>query len=74
MRGLMKDFTPYGHQIGMMEKAFAGEGVKYKNTVITAGTGSGKTESFLLPLLANIFKEAQNWGQAADHKNGTKAY
>lgn len=69
MRGLMKDFTPYGHQIGMMEKAFAGEGVKYKNTVITAGTGSGKTESFLLPLLANIFKEAQSWGQAADHKN-----
>lgn len=68
MRGLMKDFTPYGHQIGMMEKAFAGEGVKYKNTVITAGTGSGKTESFLLPLLANIFKEAQSWGQAADHK------
>ena len=69
MRGLMKYFTPYGHQIGMMEKAFAGEGVKYKNTVITAGTGSGKTESFLLPLLANIFKEAQSWGQAADHKN-----
>lgn len=69
MRGLMKDFTPYGHQIGMMEKAFAGEGVKYKNTVITAGTGSGKTESFLLPLLANIFKEAQSWGQAANHKN-----
>lgn len=69
MRGLMEYFTPYGHQIGMMEKAFAGEGVKYKNTVITAGTGSGKTESFLLPLLANIFKEAQNWGQAADHKN-----
>lgn len=72
MRGLMKDFTPYGHQIGMMEKAFAGEGVKYKNTVITAGTGSGKTESFLLPLLANIFKEAQSWGQAADHKNWHK--
>lgn len=69
MRGLMEYFTPYGHQIGMMEKAFAGEGVKYKNTVITAGTGSGKTESFLLPLLANIFKEAQSWGQAADHKN-----
>lgn len=68
MRGLMEYFTPYGHQIGMMEKAFAGEGVKYKNTVITAGTGSGKTESFLLPLLANIFKEAQSWGQAADHK------
>lgn len=69
MRGLMEYFTPYGHQIGMMEKAFAGEGVKYKNTVITACTGSGKTESFLLPLLANIFKEAQSWGPASDHNN-----
>lgn len=72
MRGLMKDYQPHGHQVGMMEKAFAGIGaegqdLKYKNTVITSGTGSGKTESFLLPLLADIFKEAQNWAPAANH-------
>ena len=24
MRGVMKDYLPYGHQIGMLEKAFAG--------------------------------------------------
>lgn len=64
-RGLIK-YPPYGHQIGMMEKAFAGidengDTLRYKNTVITSGTGSGKTESFLLPLLADIFKEAVNW-------------
>lgn len=74
MRGLMEKYTPYGHQIGMMEKAFSGKDengnpLRYKNTVITSGTGSGKTESFLLPLLADIFKEAQEWPQAQDHQN-----
>lgn len=74
MQGLMEKYLPYGHQLGMMEKAFAGIGedgkpLKYKNTVITSGTGSGKTESFLLPLLADIYKEAttENWAMAADH-------
>ena len=72
MCGLMEKYIPYGHQIGMLEKAFAGiddngRPLKYRNTVITSGTGSGKTESFLLPLLADIYKEAQNWNTAADH-------
>lgn len=76
MQGLMDKYIPYGHQIGMLEKAFAGidengKTLKYKNTVITSGTGSGKTESFLLPLLADIYKEYinNNWGQAASHTN-----
>ena len=76
MQGLMDRYIPYGHQIGMLEKAFAGidengKTLKYKNTVITSGTGSGKTESFLLPLLADIYKEYinNNWGQAASHTN-----
>ena len=55
MQGLMDKYLPYGHQIGMMEKVFAGTDdkgrpLKYRNTVITSGTGSGKTEAFLLPL------------------------
>lgn len=76
MQGLMDKYIPYGHQIGMLEKAFAGidengKTLKYKNTVITSGTGSGKTESFLLPLLADIYKEYinNNWGQAVSHTN-----
>lgn len=76
MKGLMDKYLPYGHQIGMLKKAFAGvddngNPLKYKNTIITSGTGSGKTESFLLPLLADIFKEAksQEWGKAANHKD-----
>ena len=66
--GLM-NYVPYGHQLGMLTKAFA----ERKNVVITSGTGSGKTESFLLPLFAEIFKEAQTW-PAANYVDGTKWY
>ncbi|MDY0361726.1 MAG: DEAD/DEAH box helicase [Desulforegulaceae bacterium] len=42
------DFTPYKHQ----EKAFERLGLTNpKSTIIATGTGSGKTESFLLPVL-----------------------
>ena len=34
---------------------------KEKNVVVTSGTGSGKTESFLLPALINIALETQKW-------------
>ncbi|MCK9900603.1 DEAD/DEAH box helicase [Frankia sp. Cpl3] len=33
-----------------------------RNMVITAGTGSGKTESFLLPVIASLLAESAAWG------------
>lgn len=33
-----------------------------RNMVITAGTGSGKTESFMLPVLASLLEESRGWG------------
>ncbi len=33
------------------------KGIKERNVVVTSGTGSGKTESFLLPILARILQE-----------------
>ncbi|EEI89493.1 DEAD/DEAH box helicase, partial [Sphingobacterium spiritivorum ATCC 33300] len=38
------------------------------NCIITSGTGSGKTESFLLPLFAQLSKELSNW-QAPNPKS-----
>src|SRR5690606_21633449 len=47
----------YEHQFKMLSKSVKDK----KNCVITSGTGSGKTESFLLPLFAQIVKEAKGW-------------
>jgi len=59
------NYPPYGHQLEMYEKAF----VNKKNTVITSGTGSGKTESFLIPLFAQLFSEAKTWTQPVEVNN-----
>ena len=54
--GLIGDFTLHQHQVDMLRKALDGE-----SCVITAGTGSGKTESFLLPLFAYLAEESASW-------------
>lgn len=46
-----------GHQAQALEYAIKGDQSGRKNVVVTSGTGSGKTESFLLPLLARIIEE-----------------
>jgi len=56
-QGLFKgDYDMYIHQYEMLKTALSGQ-----NSVITSGTGSGKTEAFLLPLFAQIFKESEKW-------------
>lgn len=39
------------------------EGVKGQPGVVTSGTGSGKTESFMLPILAAISKRSAKWAK-----------
>ena len=56
--GLIGDFELYDHQIEMLRKVLSGT-----HAVVTAGTGSGKTESFLLPLFAYLIKESSSWRQ-----------
>lgn len=46
----------HSHQAEMLRLALEGN-----NCIITSGTGSGKTESFLLPLFAQLAKEFSNW-------------
>lgn len=52
-------FPLYWHQAEMLKESLSG-----KDCIITSGTGSGKTESFLLPLLADLIKEATTWAPA----------
>jgi len=54
---LSDDFFVYTHQRDML--ALAGKGM---DGVVTSGTGSGKTESFLLPLFAKLLDESRSWG------------
>lgn len=49
-------FPLYKHQQKMLSSALLG-----KNCIITSGTGSGKTESFLLPLFAQLSRELTGW-------------
>ncbi|MBR2362870.1 MAG: DEAD/DEAH box helicase [Spirochaetaceae bacterium] len=34
---------------------------KDKNLIVTTGTGSGKTECFMIPLIAGLIREAKTW-------------
>lgn len=54
--GLVGNYELFRHQTIMLRKALGGE-----NAVVTAGTGSGKTESFLLPLFAYLARESRDW-------------
>ncbi|WP_135503049.1 DEAD/DEAH box helicase [Roseovarius aestuariivivens] len=54
------------HQAASLVTTIAGDKDRRRNVVVTSGTGSGKTESFLLPLLASILEE-----RAADEARAT---
>ena len=60
-RGLLSvdddTYRLYPHQ----ENAFTCSYVNHRNVVVTTGTGSGKTECFMMPLLASLANEALNW-------------
>ena len=47
--------SPFKHQIAALEEAFSG-----RDLFIATGTGSGKTECFMWPLLAKLSGEARN--------------
>lgn len=50
-------FNLYTHQLEMLRKGVASG----TPGIVTSGTGSGKTESFLLPIFAQLAKEALTW-------------
>ncbi|HIM10935.1 TPA: DEAD/DEAH box helicase, partial [Candidatus Poribacteria bacterium] len=53
----VSSFKPYKHQVDMLCR-----GLKLGTPgIVTSGTGSGKTESFLLPVLSELVAEATRW-------------
>ena len=55
--GLIRDFSDiFTHQRDALAAVRSG-----RNVLVTAGTGSGKTESFLLPLLEALVRESAGW-------------
>ena len=50
-------FPLYTHQEEALLSSFGDS----PNLLVATGTGSGKTEAFVLPILARIMKEAQTW-------------
>jgi hypothetical protein len=60
---------PYGHQAEALEIAL---GAARGDIVVTTGTGSGKTETFLLPVLGRLFEEAKT-RPAAFRQRGLRA-
>jgi DEAD/DEAH box helicase domain-containing protein len=64
--GLFGENKLYEHQWQMLTQAISGE-----HCVITSGTGSGKTESFLLPLFAYLSKEMNSWKDTENIVNNT---
>jgi len=59
--GLVGNFPLYQHQIDMIKNYALG-----KNCIITTGTGSGKTEAFLLPLFAYLTKQIIQWKETPE--------
>jgi DEAD/DEAH box helicase domain-containing protein len=56
-----EDVRLYRHQASMLARGTR----QGQPGIVTSGTGSGKTEAFLLPVLAQIVREAKTWPKPA---------
>ncbi|PKV65813.1 DEAD/DEAH box helicase domain-containing protein [Polaribacter sp. Hel1_33_96] len=56
------NFPPYKHQFESFKRLSSINGHKPKSTLLTTGTGSGKTESFLYPVLDYCYQKRDQQG------------
>jgi ATP-dependent helicase YprA (DUF1998 family) len=52
---------PYTHQCDVFREVV----LDGNDVVVTTGTGSGKTECFLLPIISALVRESMHWGRGA---------
>ena len=69
-QALFGAFTPPGQPVRLRAhqaeaiRCSLGPSAESRHVVVTSGTGSGKTESFLLPLLLRLVEESLSWSSA----------
>jgi DEAD/DEAH box helicase domain-containing protein len=51
-------FAPYAHQVAAFKRLSSPGGNEPRHTLVTTGTGSGKTECFLYPVLDHCLRDA----------------
>ncbi|HYD48274.1 MAG TPA: DEAD/DEAH box helicase, partial [Terriglobales bacterium] len=55
-------FTPYKHQLKAFRRLYSRDGHQPQHTLVTTGTGSGKTECFLFPIVDHCLRLHQQPG------------
>lgn len=59
-----KPFPPYKHQVEAWKALLSTQQAPYSSMVVTTGTGSGKTECFMAPLIADLASQQDSGVQA----------
>ena len=57
--GFKKDMSSYTHQLKTWETLLQTD----KSVVVASGTGSGKTEAFMIPILSDVIRQAETCGE-----------
>lgn len=67
-KGMFKNqvFPLYEHQENSIKTA------REKNVIVTTGTGSGKTECFLIPIIESLVKESEIWKKQGKKDNAVR--
>ena len=55
-------FLPHAHQVRAFERLFSSRGHQPQHTLVVTGTGSGKTECFLYPILDHCYRHRHQPG------------
>jgi DEAD/DEAH box helicase domain-containing protein len=64
----LEDFSLRKHQAEAILGSFKAGDENGRNICVTSGTGSGKTESFWLPILLRLVQESESWSKERNQR------